>query len=168
MTGPSIRQWLRLKWHYRVTGVEDTPHRVAFSIALAVAVAWTPAMGLHMVLFLLLAWLLGANWLVGLPFVWISNPLTIIPIYYPNYLLGRMLMGVDEPAGDFFKAVRLTGGFFTRIQTFWSATAPYMAELWLGSLIAAMIVSPIVYLIVFRMVKRHQAHHATHHPDKEA
>ncbi len=159
MTAPSIRQWIKRKWHYRVTSVDDTPHRIAFAIALAVAVAWTPAIGLHMVLFLLLAWLLRANWLIGLPFVWLSNPLTIIPIYYPNYLLGRLLLGADEPAGDFFKAVRLTGGFFKRIQTFWNATAPYAAELWLGSLLAALIVGPVVYLLVFRMVKRHQAHH---------
>jgi uncharacterized protein (DUF2062 family) len=167
MSGGMIRQWIKRKWHYRVIGVQEPPHRIAFAVALAIAVAWTPAMGLHMVLFLFLAWLLGANWLIGLPIVWVSNPLTIIPIYYPNYLLGRLILGADEPAGNFFKAVTLSGGYFERVRTFWTGTAPYAAELWVGSLVMAMILSPIVYVLVRRAVTRHQLKHPVEPPASE-
>ena len=57
------------------------PHRLALGLFLA----WTPAIGLQMLA-------LRANVVVGIPMVWISNPVTMGPIYLWNYLLGRKIL----------------------------------------------------------------------------
>ncbi len=78
---------------YRVLHVDDTPHRIALGVAVGIFVAWTPTFGLQMILTVLLATLLRGNKLVGLPFVWISNPVTAWPIYFKmNYPLGKAIL----------------------------------------------------------------------------
>ena len=78
---------------FRVLHVDDTPHRIALGVAVGIFVTWTPTIGAQMLLTVLLSWLLRANMLVGVPFVWISNPLTVVPIYGPSYVLGRWIVG---------------------------------------------------------------------------
>ncbi|HKI70697.1 MAG TPA: DUF2062 domain-containing protein, partial [Verrucomicrobiae bacterium] len=82
---------------YRVLHVDDTPHRIALGVAVGIFVAWTPTVGFQMILTIILATLLRANKLVGIPFVWISNPFTLGVIYYPNYLLGKFILQGDYP-----------------------------------------------------------------------
>ena len=90
---------------YRVLHVDDTPHRIALSVAIGIFVTWTPTIGLQMIITVLLCWLFRANKVVGVPFVWISNPLTIVPIYYPNYVVGCWLLGGEYGDFDFLEAV---------------------------------------------------------------
>ena len=78
---------------YRILHADDPPHRLALGIAVGMFVTFTPLIGFQMMLSVFLAWLLGANKLVGIPLVWISNPFTIIPIYYPCYRLGCAMLG---------------------------------------------------------------------------
>jgi len=78
---------------YRVLHVDDTPHRIALGVAVGIFVTWTPTIGFQMILTVLLSWLLGANKLVGVPFVWISNPVTLPPIYGPNCYVGSLILG---------------------------------------------------------------------------
>ena len=78
--------WQRLKDFivHKVLRLDDTPHRIALGVAIGFFVTWTPTIGIQMILVVALATLLKANKLVGVPFVWISNPFTIVPIYGPN------------------------------------------------------------------------------------
>ena len=78
---------------YRILQANDPPHRLALGIAIGTFATFTPFIGLQMVLCIFLAWVLRAKKAVGIPIVWISNPVTIIPIYYPCYALGCMLLG---------------------------------------------------------------------------
>ena len=78
---------------YRVLSINDSPHRIALSVAIGIFITWTPTIGLQMMLTIALCFLLRANKLVGVPFVWISNPLTIVPIYAPNYFVGCWILG---------------------------------------------------------------------------
>ena len=58
-----------------------------------------------------LAWLLRANKLVGVPFVWISNPLTMGLIYLPNFWLGRWLLRAHYKKPNFGNAFSTGGGW---------------------------------------------------------
>ena len=69
---------------YRVLGLNDTPHRIALGLAIGIFVTWTPTIGFQMVLTVVLSTLFRANKFVGVPFVWISNPLTVVAIYGPT------------------------------------------------------------------------------------
>jgi hypothetical protein len=138
---------------YRVLHVDDRPHRIALGVAIGIFVTWTPTMGFQMLLTLALAWLLGANKLVGIPFVWISNPLTAAPIYYPNFMLGRWLLGGQyEPPK--FGRVLLAGGdtfveaWINRVQAWWEATYHVLAPLWVGSVIIGLVLGAATYVTI--------------------
>ncbi len=146
-------QWLKRFLKFRVLHVEDSPHRVALGVALGLAVAWTPAIGLQTVILILLAWLVRANIMAGLPPLWLSNPLTLIPVYAPSYYLGCRLTGVDASRGDFVGdvsgAMRLSDGFVEKVQAWWRATAPYAGPLWVGSIVIAVAIGALAYIVTY-------------------
>ena len=88
MLGPAI-SFLK----FRVLHVDDSPHRIAMGVALGLFTAYLPPLWFHIILVLSVAGILRANKFVALTFIWASNPFTFIPIYYPNYLLGRSVIG---------------------------------------------------------------------------
>jgi len=142
---------------YRVMHVDDTPHRIALGVAIGIFVAWTPTIGLQMVLTLVLSVLLRANKLVGLPFVWLSNPLTVIPIYYPSYRLGRWMLGSHAAAPDFEKIFTVEGTWWgeiwlNRIHAWWTASWHAFWPLWLGSLVVATVLGVATYFILYRLI----------------
>lgn len=149
---------------YRVLSLDDTPHRIALGVAIGVFVAWTPSIPAQMVSVLALSWLLRANKLVGLPFVWISNPVTIIPIYGPNLLLGQWILG--KPVGNFnalYDAMHFETGLIDTTQLWWSAIRPILIELWVGSLIVATVLGVLTYFAMYRVIvvwrrRRHRKH----------
>lgn len=153
-----FRRW----FVYRVLHVDDTPHRIALGVAVGIFVTWTPTIGFQMLLCILIAALLGANKFVGLPFVWMSNPLTVVPIYWPSFLLGNwILQGQANPEG-FKTAARVAMTFqaegnlvmrlIGRIQAWWAATIDIFLPLWLGSLLIATLLALCTYLIISRVV----------------
>ncbi len=147
--------WKRLKYLfiYRVLHVDDTPHRIALGVAIGVFIAWTPSIPLQMLLTFGLAWLLGANKIVGLPFVWISNPLTIIPVYGPNYLIGCWLLGTDFGGlGALRAAARFDGTWLEVVHHWWTAIWQIFWELWVGSLVVATVLGVLTYFAMYRIV----------------
>jgi uncharacterized protein (DUF2062 family) len=82
---------------FRVLHVDDSPHRIAMGVALGLFTAYLPPLMFHIILVLSLASILRANKFVALTFIWASNPFTFIPIYYPNYLLGRSILSWLRP-----------------------------------------------------------------------
>ncbi|MFO0944252.1 MAG: DUF2062 domain-containing protein [Pirellulales bacterium] len=73
---------------FRILRADDPPHRIALGIAIGLFVAFLPIVGVKTGLAFGLAWMLGANKAVSVPLVWLSNPVTIVPMSYPGYWLG--------------------------------------------------------------------------------
>jgi hypothetical protein len=137
---------------HRVLHVDDTPHRLALGVAIGIFVTWTPTIGFQMLLTVALAWLLRANKLVGIPFVWISNPLTLVPIYLPSYYLGRWLLGSDVPPPDFGKVLSAGGGWLETLRTWWSVTWHAFLPLWIGSLLVALALGLLSYFAMYHTI----------------
>ena len=78
---------------FSILHVDDSPNRIALGLALGILVAYMPPFGFHIILVTLLAFILRANKFVALTSVWISNPFTYVLLYYPNFLLGRTILG---------------------------------------------------------------------------
>ncbi len=146
--------WKRLKRFlvHRVLHVDDTPHHIALAVAIGIFVAWTPTVGFQMALTIVLAWLLGANKLAGVPFVWISNPLTLAPIYLPNYYVGRWILGSDVPPPDFGRVVNATGGWVEMVSTWWSVTWHAFLPLWVGGLLVGLALAALTYFTTYHAV----------------
>jgi uncharacterized protein (DUF2062 family) len=78
---------------HNVLHADDTPHRLALGVAIGMFVAFTPTIGLQTILAVGLAALLRANKLICIPLVWVTNPVTGVPIYALCYRLGAGLIG---------------------------------------------------------------------------
>ena len=69
---------------------------VARGMALGVFIGMTPTMGVQTVLALFFAMLLKENRLAAIIGVWISNPMTALPIYTFNFKIGKYLLGTSD------------------------------------------------------------------------
>lgn len=136
----------------RVGPVADgEAHRVALGAALGMFVAFTPTIGFQTIIVLALASMLRANKLVGLPLVWISNPVTIPPIFYAAYSLGRVML--RWPSLDRLWWLALTEppeGWWTATVFYWSKAAEIAAPLWLGSVLIGTVAGVLTYIVLFR------------------
>jgi len=153
---------------YRVMHVDDTPHRIALGLAIGIFVTWTPTIGFQMALTVALAWLLGANKLVGVPFVWISNPLTALPLYGSNFLVGTWVLPGQYSWSAFrtavIKAVAYRGSWLEGIGAWWAATVDFFLPLWLGSILVGVVLGAITYVFVYRAVVIYRRHWHHRHP----
>ncbi len=156
---------------YRVLHVDDTPHRIALGLAIGIFITWTPTIGLQMVLTVLLAALMRANKLVGVPFVWISNPITALPLYGFNFLVGRWVLPGSYPWKLFqdsvANAVRFNGGWIDRIIAWWQATWFVFAPLWVGSILMGLILATVSYFVTRCAVVTYRKHWPHKHPPLE-
>ena len=148
---------------YRVLHVDDTPHRIALGLAIGIFITWTPTVGFQMALTVALAWLLRANKVVGVPFVWISNPFTLLPIYGPNYLVGCWVLRQRALSLDFLTAAGSSGSWIERVNTWWNATWHVFWPLWMGSLLVGLFLGTMAYFGTrIAVVKYRQRWHRKH------
>ncbi len=158
---------------HQILHADDSPHRLALGIALGFFVAWTPTIGLQMVIVVLLATALRANNRVGIALVWVSNPLTLIPIYLPNYWIGHNILKLfcDRPAPDYsaLKQILLElfqfGNFFTHFyqasfwRDMWALFLNVSFDLWIGSLIAGLFLGALSYIISYKSIVWYRTRH---------
>ncbi len=153
------RSWRRLRrWVVRqVLHADDPPHRLALGVAIGVFVTFTPTIGFQMVLVLFLAWLLRANKAVGLPVVWLSNPATLVPIYWPCYSVGRwMLQTPAIGAGWWSSITHPPAGWAERVTFYWGRFAEVFWPLWVGGLAIGLVTGYVTYYLVNQMVRAYR------------
>src|SRR5688572_15336246 len=115
-----LRATRRFVLHH-VLHADDPPERLARGAAVGMFAAILPIFGFQSAAVILFAWLLRANKVVGLPLVWISNPVTFVPIYYPAYVIGAILMGKPLVQLDWFKSLaHPPSGWWEAVQFYWN------------------------------------------------
>lgn len=68
---------------------ERTPKKLAIACTLGIFIAFSPLIGLHWLLTIILAWMFGVN--VAVVYVAahiVNNPLTMVPLYLGDYAVG--------------------------------------------------------------------------------
>lgn len=106
---------------------------VTKAVAIGLFFAMLPIVG-QMALAALVALWVRVNLPVAVAFTWVSNPLTYVPIYYPSYKLGALLLGV--PRHD-------SGDIPVSIDWIASELATIWKPLFLGSGLVAVVVAAI-------------------------
>lgn len=85
------KAWTRLlRWAVRLRG---SHHDVAWGVAIGVVVAFSPTIGIQMFIAAGIAHLFRASKPAAIIPVWITNPVTIPPIYAFTYYLGTFFYG---------------------------------------------------------------------------
>lgn len=146
----------------KVLHVDDTPHRIALGVAVGILIGFTPTVGLQMVLAVAVAALLGANRVVCIPMVWITNPITLGPIYLACWRIGATVLGSDRP-GSASAAVEQVEGMYEAaglsrlVQAdFWRHLVGQFldvgTDLWVGCIVVGMAGGLIGYVAAYRIV----------------
>jgi uncharacterized protein len=139
--------WEQIKYFcvHKILHADDPPHKLALGVAVGVFVALLPMIGIQMLLSVALAWMVRANKAIGVALVWISNPFTMVPLYYPGYWIGCKLMGRD-PRAQWVELIQSRASFplnsletvtWESIVTTWDNITDFAAPLFLGTFIVA-------------------------------
>ncbi|MCH8969881.1 MAG: DUF2062 domain-containing protein [Planctomycetes bacterium] len=162
-------RWQKLKRFIvlRVLHANDPPHALALGLAIGVFVAMTPTIGAQMVIAAAIAASFRANKILAMAAVWISNPVTMVQIYYVNWRIGQHFVetgvvdGESAVQAQITKIIESIGGmsnlFFHLLdKAFWSEVLRLVwalgIELWIGSFLVGLICALPTYAIARWMI----------------
>lgn len=152
MGSARINRWLEQLLH-----THDTPQRTAFAFALGVFLGFSPFLGLHAILGLLLAFLFGLNRVAVILGVY-SNLPWILPAYYTaTTIAGAKLLGIDIEPGALKEAIR---AFETvswgDLRTLAHALAPLAWAYTVGSTIGSVLLALAAYRVTLVFIMAHR------------
>ncbi len=146
-----------LRW---ITKLRSSPKAIAGGLGLGTFIAFTPTVGVQLILAVIIATFFNLNRPAAMVPVWITNPLTVAPIYTFNYWLGSTLCNgppLSEVSGLFIDI----GRTMTRLE-FWEIKEQFLAILHMGkdillpllagSVIVGIITGLIVYIFSLKML----------------
>lgn len=102
------------KWIKPFVSKHGSPEAIAWGIAIGLLVAFSPTIGIQLVLAYFIATLFKASRAAALIPVWITNPMTVPPIYAFTYTVGRWFVGgpsVKEVRNQLIQLVRRMDGY---------------------------------------------------------
>ena len=136
-----------------VLHADDPPHRLALGAAIGVFVTFTPTIGLQMIIVVFLSWLLGANKIIGVPIVWLSNPATFVPMYYSCYVIGRSVLGWPAISDAWWSQLSNPPDQWWPMVTFyWSRLMEIASPLWVGCVMIGFLLAYLTYYVVHQLI----------------
>ena len=149
---PTPRALLR-----RIVGLDDTPHNIALGTAIGMFIGLTPTVGVQMLTVIAFAWLvrrmLTFNRMAAILTVYVTNPVTTVPIYWFNYKVGTYFVEghiTREAFVAIFEYQNFAGWWDSVSTLFLTIGAPLIV----GSLIVATIASIPTYPFIYWLVQR--------------
>jgi len=144
--------------------LDETPHDLALAFAAGVFVAFSPFIGLHTLMVLLLAWIFRLNKAVALTGTFVNNPWTIAFIYIgPTWVFVNFMVYLGMPIRKLNYALlqeefRQTLEQYSIWQprfwtTFLHEFKPYIRPFLLGTTIAGIAASLCAYVFIYFGVK---------------
>lgn len=162
LTKALIRRWLDALLH-----VADTPERTAAAFALGVFFGFSPFLGLHTLLAIVVAFLFNLNRVAALLGVYSNLPWIIAPYYAIVTMIGAKIVGQAPPEGfksqlaALFELSLMHGEFWQRLITI---LRPLLWPYTVGSLIGAVIMAALAYPLALAFVtSRRRLHDIIHH-----
>jgi uncharacterized protein len=145
------RSWLRA-----MLMLDDSSHRIALGGAIGVFIGLTPTIGIQMLLVLLLAvatrsWF-HFNKVAALLMVYVSNPLTALPIYWFNYNVGTIYFPHSTTRSEFEELLQYDG-FMEWCASFTRLFVDVGVPLVVGSLVVATCFGLATYPILLRVIR---------------
>ena len=152
---------------------KDTPHRIALGLTFGIFIGILPIMGIQMTVVTLLALPFRANIKAAVAGVWISNPITFIPMYWGYYKFGLLFFPSRQVSWSTFMKMITEAG-----ELDWSALGESMnrildigmdilVPMWAGATLLAIVFSfPTYFVTKWAVIKYRARKHAVsaHHP----
>lgn len=151
-------------WH-RIGRLHGTPHSIAGGFAAGAAISFTPFMGGHLVLAVLISWLTRSNIVAGILGTAVGNPWTFPFIWLWVYELGRGMGagGAGQAQPDALAIIVDLPGVVGRALLSFDVDWAYLDNLWavlwpmlVGSIPTFILVWLAVYLVLKPVVATYQ------------
>lgn len=134
--------------------IDDTPHRTALAFGVGVLIAFSPFIGIHFGIALLVAFVFRLNRVAILFGTYLNNPWTLAPIYIAGTSLGCLLLGVSSDGLDTIDW-DLSGWAF--LQGLWTTLRPYLWPFLIGNTLLGAACGMAGYVVVRRVLERRAA-----------
>jgi uncharacterized protein len=132
-------------WGKRLMRIRATPHALALGVAIGVFAAFSPALGVHFLFAIAVAFLLRANLVAaGLATV-VANPLTFPLMVAGNYETGHLILG-SQPTHALSMHEMLGRLASFDFQGMWE---PVFKPLFLGSVVLGGLFAVAAYFMVY-------------------
>jgi hypothetical protein len=167
LTRSLVRKWLQSLLH-----IHDSPRRTAAAYAVGVFFSFSPVLGLHTVLALLVAFLFKLNRVAVILGVCTNLPWFIAPYYTLTTVAAAELLGVKLPP-QFSHQLRAVFDLSPLSGEFWAALGTLLSPLvWpfaMGSLAGAVVLGAAAFVIARPFIEAGRKHlhlhgHFHHHP----
>lgn len=153
----------------RLGKATGTAHQIALGVAIGFFVGWLPIIGIQMVVAVVVCQIFKANKVVPIFPIWLTNPVTLIPVYSFNYWVGWKVVG-GPPLSNLVEvlkkmlAVPPPDPEVGRMEAWWDGVKYGLGELlsmgwdmqiplWLGSVIVGMALAVPSYYLTRRFVE---------------
>ncbi len=121
-------------------------------------VAFTPTVGVQMLIAGFLSWLLRANKAVSLAVVWISNPGTMVPIYWFCYRVGCAVLMLAPTKRDWWTDLASPPrGWWPAVTFYWSRFVEIAGPLWLGGCVVGFVCGWATYYGVYHSIRYYRS-----------
>lgn len=127
-----------------ILSLDDSAHSIAKGTAIGMFLGLTPTVGIQMVLVMLVSLFVRFNRKAALITVYISNPLTMIPIYWANYKVGTLFFE-DTVTHEDFERLLTYHGFSEWLDAIHAVFIDVGMPLLFGSAIVATVGGVITY-----------------------
>ena len=162
LTRGIVRRWLDTLLH-----VADTPERTAAAFAMGVFFGFSPFLGFHTVLAIIVAFLFNLNRVAALLGVYSNLPWIIAPYYAIVTMVGAKIIGHKLPEGfraqlaALFELSVFHGEFWHQLITI---LKPLLWPYTVGSLLGAIVMAAVAYPLALAFVtSRRRIHDIIHH-----
>ena len=126
--------------------ISDTPHSISLGFAIGVFSAFTPLIGLHIVIAIFFSWLVNANYLSSVAGTFIGTPITYPFMWISSILVGNIFFSVDNLNKDLFENFSFySWDFFLLIK-------PFIWSFVIGSTVLGLISSFLSHFLLKRLV----------------
>jgi len=151
-----------LKWIFKLRG---SPKAIAGGLSLGMFIAFTPTIGLQVILAALFATIFNLNRASAIIAVWITNPVTIPIIFTFNYWVGKMIISgppVSDVAKSLLDFVKLMASFdiwqvMDQFIAFMQLGKEVLIPLAIGSVLVGSCIAAVTYLTSIRMLEAYFA-----------
>jgi uncharacterized protein (DUF2062 family) len=142
--------WRRLGIYLvkRLTRLPGTPHSIAAGFACGTAISFTPFLGLHTLLSVLLSFLLRGNYLAAVAGTLVGNPWTFPVIWVMTYHFGHFLLGSAPSEIPPLEEPELTSR--------WHELKDLILPMTVGGVPLGVLAGLLVYFPVARMIAAYQ------------
>ncbi|MDQ3071380.1 MAG: DUF2062 domain-containing protein [Acidobacteriota bacterium] len=137
----------------------DSPERTAAAFAIGVALGFSPPLGLHTLLALLVAFVFGFNRLAILAGVYSNLPWFVAPYYALATAAGALLVGADLPPdiGARVDAAMALPGWGGQLAALTTLFRPFLWAYLVGTSLGCLLLGAIAYWPALVFIRRRRA-----------